>query len=77
MSYPYGRPDPSRYVVMVDSGDGAKVFNVYAEAEQARVECARLRALGLDASVREGATGAPDWTQRVRDGARRTRGPVR
>lgn len=77
MSYPYGRPDRSRYVVMVTTEGASKVFNVYATAEQARTECARLRALGFDAAVREGVAEAPEWVGTVKQAARTVRGPLR
>jgi hypothetical protein len=77
MSHPYGRPDPSRYIVRVTADGTPRVFNVYGSIEQARVECARLRALGFDAAVQEGAAGSPDWVHRSIDATRKVRGPVR
>ena len=77
MAYPYGRPDRSRYVVMVTADGTRRVFNVYGSAEQARTECARLRALGFDAAVHEGTSDSPDWVHRSKDATRKVRGPVR
>lgn len=73
----FGRPDRSRYVVMIRAHGANTVFNVYADADKANAEAKRLREIGFEAHVREGGTGSPDWVQRSIDATRRTRGPMR